>query len=304
MADVQLENGFIRLANDLYRAAMQAKLGDIARRTLLECLFRQYGWARKGQAPQPFTLSDSEVSESIGCSRSGGHRAMATLLDAGVLVCVAQSSGSRAGQYLVQKDFERWTCGFHRRPGSVTWTPKSGTRPMGSDPVVPQYQGTLCPNVRAESAPILGHKDPASPRGSSENGTLKDKVETSKRYSSTPTAREGGLATGPTDAGEVAMELWRMFAPRGPGGAPKPPSSIAQDTALTIVEVSGAERAREIALAVGRAGWGWSGFLRCFDDDGSVNEEEVPGARKRTGDRGKDPGGETREERQRRLYGE
>ena len=126
MADVQLKDGHIRIANRLFRAAFLAKLSPVESRCLMECLWRQYGWAIPTKAPEPFKVGGSALAQAVGGSRSTASQALTTLVDAGVLAPTGEADDRGRRFFLVQKDYERWTCGFHRNPGRTHWTPRIG----------------------------------------------------------------------------------------------------------------------------------------------------------------------------------
>jgi phage replication O-like protein O len=274
MADVQPEHGHIRIANALWDAWCAASLTATERRALMAIVRQSYGFGRKDTGTW---ASLGALERYTGMGRTHVSRAVRGLVMKGVVLRLSKGGGRTPSVFAPCKDYDRWA------PGVLP----DGWAPVGVEVSNPT------PLEVSNAAPLeVSKKTPHKNQGIAKGNTP------------THTTRAGGPATGPTEAGEVAVELWRLFAPRGPGGGPKSPSAIALSTAMDIVEASGADRAREIARAVGKAGWGWAGFLRCFDDDGTVRPEEVPGARKRTGGRGKEPGGETREERQRRMYGD
>ncbi len=125
MADPQLKRGHIRIANHLFRAAMLAKLSPVESRALMECLWRQYGWSHGGP-PVPFKVGGSGLAQSIGGTRSTASQAITSLVDAGIIGPTGESDDRGRRFFLVQKDFERWTCGFHRNPSRVHWTPVAG----------------------------------------------------------------------------------------------------------------------------------------------------------------------------------
>ena len=151
MADVQVERGHIRIANKLFRAAVLAKLSPVEVRALMECLWRQYGWS-KGGPPVPFRLGGSGLAQSIGGSRSTASQALTTLVDAGIVAPTGDTDDRGRRSFLVNKDYEQWTCGFHRNPGRVHWTPNVGE--------VSPFQNTSVPVSRRERS---GFKTPTTP---------------------------------------------------------------------------------------------------------------------------------------------
>jgi len=120
MADVQQEKGHIRIANNLYRAVTLAKVTPIQRCAILECLWRQYGWAKRGKRVQPFPLGGTDLGKSIGCSRPTASTAISGLVEMRVLL------KTTSGRFLLEKDFDRWRCGFNGDPDRVHWTAAHG----------------------------------------------------------------------------------------------------------------------------------------------------------------------------------
>jgi DNA-binding transcriptional ArsR family regulator len=171
MADVQVHKGHIRIANQLYRAAMLAKLSPYESRALMECLWRQYGWANAGCAPVPFRLGGTALAQAIGGSRTTASQALTTLVDAGVIYPTGEPDDRGRRMFLVRKDFDRWTCGFHRDPKRVHWTPKSGD-------VSPYQNASVLTSVRErpdistqappESQPAKAFPRPLEPRENQE----------------------------------------------------------------------------------------------------------------------------------------
>jgi len=122
VADVQLENGHIRIANNLFRALSCAKLTDTQRRIMLEATSRQFGWSNPSQPPRPWSAGGTDMSRSVGCGRTTAAEVLGQLVELRMLVRVAPQT------YLLVKDFDRWRCGFHVDPDRVHWTPKEGHR--------------------------------------------------------------------------------------------------------------------------------------------------------------------------------
>lgn len=79
---------------------------------------------------------------------------------------------------------------------------------------------------------------------------------------------------------ESVDRLWRTLAPvDSRHRQPRAMRAIDAERAITIVEAVGAAEALRVADAVGKAGMGWVGFSRCFDDDGALRPDQLPGAK-------------------------
>ena len=226
MADVQLERGHLRIANNLFRALGLAKLSDTQRRVLWECVGRQYGWAKVGQSPSPFVAMPSSMGRAVGCARETASRALTSLARQRLIQKVAPHT------YLVVKDYDHWRCGFHGDPSEVHWTP-AGDRDEAithrddtvTHPVIARSRGcddtvthpvTQVPVTTGESealeptteptrtrtprvAPFSGYTQPRAPNCDCQGeckGTMADIVEAmlGGRYPSDRAPRRGGLS--------------------------------------------------------------------------------------------------------------
>lgn len=182
MADVQTEHGHVRVANGLYRAIRLARLSGVQLRVLLVVVERQYGWAKPAQRPQPFSAGGSCLSRDAGCSRSEANRALRALVAFRILVVSQPPGRSAPGNYLLDKDYDRWRCGFFGDPDVVTWTPGRGAL----DPLsrVSDRADTLsdAPDTTLSDTPDTPLSDvpdtpyPYDAAGSTPNSALRTKV--------------------------------------------------------------------------------------------------------------------------------
>jgi len=215
MADVQVERGHIRIANKLYRAAVLAKLSPVEGRALMECLWRQYGWS-KGGAPVPFSLGGSGLAQSIGGSRSTASQALTTLVDAGIIIPTGETDDRGRRSFLVCKDYERWTCGFHRNPGRVHWTPAVGE--------VSPYQNTSVPKSERLRS---GFETPATPKAQPVEASSERLEPRRSKESQTPIVPKG------TKSDPRVYEVWAHWRKRNPT-ARKEPSTGKRSQTTTI----------------------------------------------------------------------
>jgi len=251
MADVQVERGHIRLANKLYRAAMLAKLSPVEVRALMECLWRQYGWCKSGDAPASFRLGGSGLAQSIGGSRSTSSQAITTLVDAGIIAPTGEVDDRGRRSFLVNKDYERWTCGFHRNPSRVHWTPKVGEVSPFQDASVPKPERTR-PESGTHPAPEVQPPKASSralePRRAKEN------------HSSSSAGASAPVPTG--DASEKIHALVQRLGAL----TPRP---ISWPKWAGIVEQPEAEVEQLITWALGQQRPA-DAFLNCFAMDGTI----------------------------------
>ena len=129
MADVQLENGHVRIANALWEAWNRADLDRNELRVLLALVRLSYGWGRSDTAG---TAGYKRIERATGL----GSRAVAAGVKGLVQKQVVQrvrpgvkASGTPA-VYAIVKDFDRWS------PGVLPewWKPAAPTSAGGSTP--------------------------------------------------------------------------------------------------------------------------------------------------------------------------
>lgn len=108
MANPQLENGHLRIANDIWDALVQTRVPGEAMQVLMAIIRKTYGWGKKEDA-----ISLSQLQEMTGISdKSHLVRARQKLLDMNIIVAekgnaVAQY-GNAVTKYRINKDFESW----------------------------------------------------------------------------------------------------------------------------------------------------------------------------------------------------
>lgn len=102
--DVQLEHGYVRLANRLLEALCDSELSGTQVRIVLALWRHTYGWQEEAVS---LTLSD--LASKCRCSGTGGfRRAFDELVQNGVVVAVVESGRGVAGTFRVQKNFAKW----------------------------------------------------------------------------------------------------------------------------------------------------------------------------------------------------
>ncbi len=111
MADVQLEHGFTRIAHALLRALMRAKLSEREKSVVLCVMDRTYG---APGSPTRAKIGSSAIAHDLGIPRQTATAITAKLVAYGVLGRECRER-SRAVLW-VEKDFDRWSCGFRVRP--------------------------------------------------------------------------------------------------------------------------------------------------------------------------------------------
>ena len=103
MANVQLQRGYLRIANRLFEALLAAGFTVAQLRILLTIIRLTDGWNTK-----TVSVSQAELSRLTGLSVAGGfRRALRSLIDEGVLLC-DRGIGRERSAYMIQQDFTRW----------------------------------------------------------------------------------------------------------------------------------------------------------------------------------------------------
>lgn len=101
MASPQLEDGYIKIANEIAEALMTINLSAYESRVLWFIFRKTYGFQKKTD-----WLSLSQFSDLIGLDRRLVHRAIKGLLSKGMLV-IERDDGQRV-KYGFQKDYTKW----------------------------------------------------------------------------------------------------------------------------------------------------------------------------------------------------
>ena len=103
MPNVQLQRGYLRIANRLFEALLAAGFTVAQLRILLTIIRLTDGWNTK-----TVSVSQAELSHLTGLSVAGGfRRALRSLIDEGVLLC-DRGIGRERSAYMIQQDFTRW----------------------------------------------------------------------------------------------------------------------------------------------------------------------------------------------------
>ena len=132
MADVQTENGHIRIANALWEAWNRADLTASEVKVLMAIVRLSYGWGRKMTAARwsegPDPASAATLERMTGINATSVRRAVRGLCMKQVVRRVSghDSEKCAAAVYAPEKDFDLWSPGV--LPG--TWEPSAETPPQ------------------------------------------------------------------------------------------------------------------------------------------------------------------------------
>lgn len=100
MANPQIENGFIRLANELLEALCRTRIPGEARQCL-DAIFRlSYGFNKK-----MVNISLSRISNITGLPRPSVSRGLSKLLDMNIII---KDSNTHINSFGINKDYETW----------------------------------------------------------------------------------------------------------------------------------------------------------------------------------------------------
>lgn len=97
----QLENGYVRIADELLEALMKIRISGEARQVFDAIMRKTYGWQKKWD-----TISLSQFEEMTGISRSHIIRARKKLLDMNLII--AKKGNDSNVSYSIQKNYKEW----------------------------------------------------------------------------------------------------------------------------------------------------------------------------------------------------
>lgn len=100
MADVQLENGYCSIANDIIDALARRVISADEWRVLMVIVRKTYGWNKKADR-----IALSQFAEATGMLRQHVCRALKKLVARNIVTC---SGNTYCNEYALQKDFEAW----------------------------------------------------------------------------------------------------------------------------------------------------------------------------------------------------
>lgn len=105
MADVQLEHGYTKIANELLEVLARTPLNATQLRIILVLWRYTYGYNRKEHE-----LSESFLSKATGISKRYISKEINKLVKYGILKIVRESSYTSPRVYTFSKDYDSWKC--------------------------------------------------------------------------------------------------------------------------------------------------------------------------------------------------
>lgn len=144
MADVQLEHGYLKLANRLIEALACAPFSGTQQRVLLCFVRLTYGWHQRS-----VRLSNSELAARCQMRLTGGfRRQFHLLLREGVILKTETPTGRTAATYAINKDFENWG---RFSIAESTLESLYRERPISGTSLPPRGQSTTHPPQRGDA---------------------------------------------------------------------------------------------------------------------------------------------------------
>lgn len=105
MANVQLENGYTRIANEILGALARTKLNGTQHRILDVIIRNTYGYNKKIAS-----LSDSYISKATGIHQKQVNREVNNLVGMGIVIVEYKGDYNNPRKIGLNKNFDNWTC--------------------------------------------------------------------------------------------------------------------------------------------------------------------------------------------------
>src|SRR5690606_40851439 len=103
MADVQVENGYTRIAHPILEALALAPFNAAQLKVLLALIRETYGWQQKDAA-----ISYTRLEAATGLHRDTVRNALRSLIREGVVIVVREATFTEPAVYRLQKDPHKW----------------------------------------------------------------------------------------------------------------------------------------------------------------------------------------------------
>jgi phage replication O-like protein O len=100
MANPQMENGHVKIANDIFEALMRIRISGEARQCLDTILRKTYGFNKKEDA-----ISLSQFEHSTGMRKCDVIRGIKKLIEMNI---ISKKASGIANIYQINKDFDKW----------------------------------------------------------------------------------------------------------------------------------------------------------------------------------------------------
>lgn len=103
MANPQLENGFVRIANEIMEAIYKTKFNGTQFRIVLAVIRCTYGFNRKEHE-----MSDNFIAESTGINVRNIKRELKKLIENNVIIVTSEGSYTEARKVKINKNYDDW----------------------------------------------------------------------------------------------------------------------------------------------------------------------------------------------------
>ena len=102
MANPQWENGFIKMATEIWEALTKTRIPGEAMQVLMAIIRKTYGWNKK----EDF-IAHSQIAEMTGLKKQNVERAIKRLIKMNMITAI-KYDGSQIISYSLNKDYETW----------------------------------------------------------------------------------------------------------------------------------------------------------------------------------------------------
>lgn len=103
VADVQIESGYTRIANDLLKALARSPLNGTQFRIIMLVIRETYGFQRKETS-----ISESYIATGLGLQRQNVHRELKFLFDHNILSVVQTATFTSPRVISINKNYDTW----------------------------------------------------------------------------------------------------------------------------------------------------------------------------------------------------
>lgn len=102
-ADVQLEKGYTRIANEILEALTKTPLNGTQFRIVILILRETYGFSRK-----ECSISETFIASRLGIKRQNVHREIKQLFQSGLLITIHEATFNSSRVIAFNKNFDEW----------------------------------------------------------------------------------------------------------------------------------------------------------------------------------------------------
>lgn len=163
MANVQLENGYVRIASELQKALARTRIPGECRQLLDAIIIYTYGWHKKHA-----TIGTFQLMEATGLPKRAVEKARKRLREMNIISTAEKGGTYSPRDYTINKDYATWIL----PPKKVVPPKKVAVVPPKKVPECRPKSGTL--KIDKDS---IKDKNPEPPAGSVDNSVNKELKE-------------------------------------------------------------------------------------------------------------------------------